>query len=74
MAFDVREDQGALFPTTKKQKDSNHPDMRSYFMLNGERIQLAGWKKKSLTNPTSRYKSTPKSTTWRAAAPAARHR
>ena len=52
MAYEVKEGQGALFINDKKETGTNQPDLRGYLQLAGERVQLAGWKKKSKAGQT----------------------
>jgi uncharacterized protein (DUF736 family) len=44
MAFKPKDNTGCLFPNKKKATDK-HPDFTGYVIVNGERVQLAGWKK-----------------------------
>jgi uncharacterized protein (DUF736 family) len=47
MAFETKDGQGALFNNQEKVVGSKQPDLRGYLQLGDEKIQIAGWKKKS---------------------------
>ena len=44
MTYDHREGSGILFPNRDKTGD-NHPDYKGDGMFNGQRVELAAWKK-----------------------------
>ena len=46
MAFEQRDNSGALFANGRKLKD-NHPDYIGNGMVNGKLIRISGWKKQS---------------------------
>lgn len=45
--FEAKTNSGALFPNPKKQDGSRQPDYRGYLLVGDNRVQLAGWKRKS---------------------------
>jgi len=44
MAYEHREGSGSLFPNRDKKGD-NHPDYKGDALFNGQRVELAAWKK-----------------------------
>lgn len=46
MAFEQKDNQGALFKNEHKAKDS-HPDYRGPCVVNGKELEISAWIKKS---------------------------
>ena len=46
-SFEAKPNSGAMFPNQKKQDGSRQPDYRGYLLVGDNRVQLAGWKRKS---------------------------
>jgi len=51
MAFETRDNSGALFKNSRKERE-NHPDYTGDGMVNGQKVRISAWIKKAKSGST----------------------